>query len=128
MLPCCQGAPEFETFAVMDPKLPPGRTGVDRAKGPFRWATREGGGLLRWDRTRGAQEWTGPRGLSGGATGGGGLLKRDRAHNKCAMYRMFSCSLLAVGCGVGCCSGDCLTAVSRTLAQHVSKSYQYSGI
>jgi hypothetical protein len=76
-----------------------GRTGVDRAKGPFRWGD-----------------------------GGGGLLKRDRAHNKCAMYRMFSCSLLAVGCGVGCCSGDCLTAVSRTLAQHVSKSYQYSGI
>jgi hypothetical protein len=32
-----QGSPEFDGFAVMDPKLPPGRTGVDRAKGPFRW-------------------------------------------------------------------------------------------
>lgn len=31
-----QGAPEFESFVVLDPKLPPGRTGVDRAKGPFR--------------------------------------------------------------------------------------------
>eukprot|EP00775_Hariotina_reticulata_P012398 gene12398-12533_t len=33
-----QGTAEFDTFAVMDPKLPPGRTGLDRAKGPFREA------------------------------------------------------------------------------------------
>eukprot|EP00878_Enallax_costatus_P003254 GHUV01003457.1.p1 GENE.GHUV01003457.1~~GHUV01003457.1.p1 ORF type:complete len:653 (+),score=212.17 GHUV01003457.1:296-2254(+) len=33
-----QGTPEFESFAVMDPKLPAGRTGADRAKGPFREA------------------------------------------------------------------------------------------
>eukprot|EP00879_Flechtneria_rotunda_P018857 GHRR01019794.1.p1 GENE.GHRR01019794.1~~GHRR01019794.1.p1 ORF type:complete len:638 (+),score=249.45 GHRR01019794.1:780-2693(+) len=33
-----QGNPEFDGFAVMDPKLPSGRTGLDRAKGPFREA------------------------------------------------------------------------------------------
>ncbi|WIA16431.1 hypothetical protein OEZ85_013119 [Tetradesmus obliquus] len=33
-----QGTQEFDSFAVMDPKLPPGRTGLDRAKGPFREA------------------------------------------------------------------------------------------
>lgn len=35
---CWQGTSEFDGFAVMDPKLPAGRTGVDRAKGPFREA------------------------------------------------------------------------------------------
>ncbi|KAF8065561.1 SLY1 [Scenedesmus sp. PABB004] len=33
-----QGSPEFDGFAVLDPKLPPGRAGLDRAKGPFREA------------------------------------------------------------------------------------------
>lgn len=33
-----QGSPEWEGFAVMDPKLPPGRAGLDRARGPFREA------------------------------------------------------------------------------------------
>lgn len=33
-----QGAPEFETFAVFDPKAPAGRSGPERAKGPFREA------------------------------------------------------------------------------------------
>lgn len=33
-----QGSPEFENFVVMDPKLPPGRAGLERAKGPFREA------------------------------------------------------------------------------------------
>lgn len=30
------GTPEFESYTVFDPKLPPGRAGVERAKGPFR--------------------------------------------------------------------------------------------
>jgi hypothetical protein len=30
------GSPEFEGFAVFDPKLPPGRATAERAKGPFR--------------------------------------------------------------------------------------------
>jgi hypothetical protein len=34
--PLLQGSPEHEGFAVLDPKLPPGRAGLDRAKGPFR--------------------------------------------------------------------------------------------
>lgn len=33
-----QGAPEFETYAVFDPKAPAGRPGPERAKGPFREA------------------------------------------------------------------------------------------
>ena len=33
-----QGTPVFDTFRVFDPRLPPGRAGLDRAKGPFREA------------------------------------------------------------------------------------------
>jgi hypothetical protein len=35
---CMQGSPEHEGFLVWDPKLPPGRAGLERAKGPFREA------------------------------------------------------------------------------------------
>ncbi|GBF90033.1 hypothetical protein Rsub_02741 [Raphidocelis subcapitata] len=68
---------EFESFAVFDPKLPPGRAGLDRAKGPFREviAFMIGGGnylereqLAAWAARSGA----GAGGGGGGALGGGG--------------------------------------------------------
>ncbi len=31
-----QGSPDFEGFAVFDPKLPAGRATLERARGPFR--------------------------------------------------------------------------------------------
>ena len=35
---CTQGTPEFDGYAVFDPKAPPGRATLERAKGPFREA------------------------------------------------------------------------------------------
>ncbi|EFJ40861.1 hypothetical protein VOLCADRAFT_69047, partial [Volvox carteri f. nagariensis] len=66
------GSPEFESYAVFDPKLPPGRAKVDRAKGQFREGIvfMIGGGnyyeretLLTW-----AQRCTPPRQVLYGAT------------------------------------------------------------
>ncbi|KAG2499041.1 hypothetical protein HYH03_003226 [Edaphochlamys debaryana] len=67
-----QGTPEFDSYAVFDPKLPPGRASVERAKGPFREGIvfMIGGGnyyeretLLNW-----AQRSTPPRQVLYGAT------------------------------------------------------------
>ncbi|KAI8474656.1 MAG: SM/Sec1-family protein [Monoraphidium minutum] len=72
--------PEFESFAVFDPKLPPGRAGLERAKGPFREAVvfMIGGGnylereqLAAWAAGAGAGG-RGPGGAVTGAIGGGG--------------------------------------------------------
>jgi hypothetical protein len=38
VLPLLQGTSVFDSFRVFDPRLPPGRAGLDRAKGPFREA------------------------------------------------------------------------------------------
>jgi sec1 family domain-containing protein 1 len=74
--------PEFETFAVFDPKLPPGRAGLERAKGPFREAIvfMIGGGnylereqLAAWAAGSGARSAAaGVAGAVTGAIGGGG--------------------------------------------------------
>jgi hypothetical protein len=67
--------PEFESFAVFDPKLPPGRAGLDRAKGPFREVIvfMIGGGnyLEREQLAAWAAGGAGARGGAGGAAGGG---------------------------------------------------------
>ncbi|KAG2439225.1 hypothetical protein HXX76_004587 [Chlamydomonas incerta] len=66
------GTPEFDSFAVFDPKLPPGRANLERAKGPFRegivfmigggnYAERET--LVNW-----SQRCTPPRQVLYGAT------------------------------------------------------------
>ncbi|GFR43762.1 hypothetical protein Agub_g4874 [Astrephomene gubernaculifera] len=66
------GSPEFDSYAVFDPKLPPGRASVERAKGPFRegMVFMIGGGnyyeretLLNW-----SQRCTPPRQVLYGAT------------------------------------------------------------
>ncbi len=66
------GTPEFDSYTVFDPKLPPGRASVERAKGPFREGIvfMIGGGnyyeretLLNW-----AQRSTPPRQVLYGAT------------------------------------------------------------
>mmetsp|Transcript_4480 Transcript_4480/g.12207 ORF Transcript_4480/g.12207 Transcript_4480/m.12207 type:complete len:674 (+) Transcript_4480:138-2159(+) len=75
------GSPEFESYAVFDPKAPPGRAGLDRAKGPFKecivfmigagsYAERES--LMTWAARSGAPAAGVPGALGGvGGVGGG---------------------------------------------------------
>ncbi|KAF5837210.1 Sec1-like protein [Dunaliella salina] len=74
------GSPEFESYAVFDPKAPPGRAGLDRAKGPFKecivfmigagsYAERES--LMTWAARSGAPA-AGVPGAIGGVGGVGG--------------------------------------------------------
>jgi hypothetical protein len=77
-----QGSAEFEGFAVMDPKLPPGRTGVDRARGPFR--CRAGGGGTLCEATKGMQV---PVGRLGEPLAGEGCSAMDAAHRRRSSHR-----------------------------------------
>jgi hypothetical protein len=76
--PPAQG-PEFDSFAVFDPKLPPGRANLERAKGPFREAIvfMIGGGnylereqLAAWAAGSGARGAGGVGAVVGAAAGG----------------------------------------------------------
>jgi hypothetical protein len=66
----------------MDPKLPPGRTGVDRARGPFR--CRAGGGGTLCEATKGMQV---PVGRLGEPLAGEGCSAMDAAHRRRSSHR-----------------------------------------